>query len=227
MSETQPDPNVIEMAAEIVSAYVRNNSVPVGELPTLLQSVHDALGGILTGAKPEAPKEPLQPKVPVKKSVTTEYIVCLEDGKRFKSLKRHLHSEHGLSPQDYREKWGLAKDYPMVAPAYADARPTWRRRWASAERPAPCRPSKCPSLSPSPRWWKRSPCPRLKPRPRSHDGATPRPKPKQTCTGLLTRKMRSSIDLLWKGKLIVTFAARGHLDHGSLSSLDSSGSGHW
>ncbi len=122
MSETQPDLNVIEMAAEIVSAYVRNNSVPVGELPTLLQSVHEALGGILTGAKPEAPKEPLQPKVPVKKSVTTEYIVCLEDGKRFKSLKRHLHSEHGLSPQDYREKWGLAKDYPMVAPAYADAR---------------------------------------------------------------------------------------------------------
>ena len=122
MSETQPDLNVIEMAAEIVSAYVRNNSVPVGELPTLLQSVHEALGGILSGAKPEAPKEPLQPKVPVKKSVTTEYIVCLEDGKRFKSLKRHLHSEHGLSPQDYREKWGLAKDYPMVAPAYADAR---------------------------------------------------------------------------------------------------------
>ena len=122
MSETQPDLNVIEMAAEIVSAYVRNNSVPVSELPTLLQSVHEALGGILTGAKPEAPKEPLQPKVPVKKSVTTEYIVCLEDGKRFKSLKRHLHSEHGLSPQDYREKWGLAKDYPMVAPAYADAR---------------------------------------------------------------------------------------------------------
>ncbi len=122
MSDTQPDLNVIEMAAEIVSAYVRNNSVPVGELPTLLQSVHEALGGILTGAKPEAPKEPLQPKVSVKKSVTTEYIVCLEDGKRFKSLKRHLHSEHGLSPQDYREKWGLPKDYPMVAPAYADAR---------------------------------------------------------------------------------------------------------
>ena len=122
MSETQPDLYVIEMAAEIVSAYVRNNSVPVGELPTLLQSVHEALNGILTGAKPEVPKEPLQPKVPVRKSVTTDYIVCLEDGKRFKSLKRHLHSEHGLSPQDYREKWGLAKDYPMVAPAYADAR---------------------------------------------------------------------------------------------------------
>ncbi len=122
MSDTQTDLNVVEMAAEIVSAYVRNNSVPVSELPTLLQAVHDSLGEILNGAKPEPVKEPLQPKVPVKKSVTNEYIVCLEDGKRFKSLKRHLHSEHGLSPQEYRDKWGLPKDYPMVAPAYADAR---------------------------------------------------------------------------------------------------------
>lgn len=84
--------------------------------------MHDSLGSILNGAKPEVVKEPPQPKVPVKKSVTNDYIVCLEDGKRFKSLKRHLHSEHGLSPQEYRDKWGLAKDYPMVAPAYADAR---------------------------------------------------------------------------------------------------------
>ena len=122
MSDSQPDLTVVEMAAEIVSAYVRNNSVPVSELPTLLQSVHDSLGSILNGSKPEAVKEPPQPKVPVKKSVTNDYIVCLEDGKRFKSLKRHLHSEHGLSPQDYRDKWGLPKDYPMVAPAYADAR---------------------------------------------------------------------------------------------------------
>ncbi len=122
MSDTQADLNVVEMAAEIVSAYVRNNSVPVSELPALLQAVHDSLGSILNGSKPEAVKEPPQPKVPVKKSVTNDYIVCLEDGKRFKSLKRHLHSEHGLSPQEYRDKWGLGKDYPMVAPAYADAR---------------------------------------------------------------------------------------------------------
>ena len=110
------------MAAEIVSAYVRNNSVPVGDLPTLLQSVHEALGGILNGAKPAAVKEPPQPKVPVKKSITNDYLICLEDGKRFKSLKRHLQSAYGLSPQEYREKWGLPKDYPMVAPSYADAR---------------------------------------------------------------------------------------------------------
>ncbi len=122
MSEAQSDLTVVEMAAEIVSAYVRNNSVPVSELPTLLQSVHDSLGNILNGSKPEAAKEPLQPKVPIKKSVTNEYIICLEDGKRYKSLKRHLHSAYGLSPQEYRDKWGLPKDYPMVAPAYADAR---------------------------------------------------------------------------------------------------------
>ena len=122
MSDAQSDLNIVEMAAEIVSAYVRNNSVPASELPSLLQSIHDSLGSILNGAKPEPVKEPLQPKVPIKKSVTNDFIVCLEDGKRFKSLKRHLHSEHGLSPQEYREKWGLGKDYPMVAPAYADAR---------------------------------------------------------------------------------------------------------
>ncbi|MGI3902068.1 MAG: MucR family transcriptional regulator [Janthinobacterium lividum] len=152
MSDIQPDLNVVEMAAEIVSAYVRNNSVPVSELPALLQSVHESLGSILNGSKPEAVKEPPQPKVPVKKSVTNDYIVCLEDGKRFKSLKRHLHSEHGLSPQEYREKWGLGKDYPMVAPAYADARsnlaktmglgrkvgtPTMEMPEPEAEEPAP------------------------------------------------------------------------------------------
>lgn len=122
MSDTRSDQNVVEMAAEIVSAYVRNNSVPVSELPTLLQSVHESLGKILGGSKPEAAKEPPQPKVPVKKSITNDYLVCLEDGKRFKSLKRHLQSAYGMSPQEYRDKWGLPKDYPMVAPAYANAR---------------------------------------------------------------------------------------------------------
>ena len=122
MSDANTDLNLIEMAAEIVSAYVRNNSVPASDLPALLQSVHGSLGSIVNGPKPEAVKEPPQPKVPIKKSVTDDFIICLEDGKRFKSLKRHLHSEHGLSPQEYRAKWGLSKDYPMVAPAYANAR---------------------------------------------------------------------------------------------------------
>ncbi len=122
MTDSDPDLNLMEMAAEIVSAYVRNNSVPAGELPQLLQSIHSSLGSIVSGTKPEPVKEPQQPKVAIKRSVTDEFIVCLEDGKRFKSLKRHLHSEHGLSPQDYRAKWALPKDYPMVAPAYANAR---------------------------------------------------------------------------------------------------------
>ena len=160
MSDTPPDLNVVEMAAEIVSAYVRNNSVPVSELPALLQSVHESLGNILNGAKPEAVKEPPQPKVPVKKSVTNDYIVCLEDGKRFKSLKRHLHSEHGLSPQEYREKWGLGKEYPMVAPAYADARSNLAKTMGlgrkagtpATEMPEPeaAKPETVPALEPEP-----------------------------------------------------------------------------
>ena len=150
MSDIQPDLTVVEMAAEIVSAYVRNNSVPVSELPTLLQSVHDSLGSILNGSKPEAVKEPPQPKVPVKKSVTNDYIVCLEDGKRFKSLKRHLHSEHGLSPQDYRDKWGLPKDYPMVAPAYADARSNLAKTMGLGRKAGPAMEAVEPEPEPEP-----------------------------------------------------------------------------
>ena len=150
MSDSQPDLTVVEMAAEIVSAYVRNNSVPVSELPTLLQSVHDSLGSILNGSKPEAVKEPPQPKVPVKKSVTNDYIVCLEDGKRFKSLKRHLHSEHGLSPQDYRDKWGLPKDYPMVAPAYADARSNLAKTMGLGRKAGPAMEMPEPEPEPEP-----------------------------------------------------------------------------
>ncbi|MBE7201886.1 MAG: MucR family transcriptional regulator [Parafilimonas terrae] len=122
MSDSESDLELVEMAAEIVSAYVRNNSVPASELPQLLQSVHSSLGKIVKGPEPEPVKEAPQPKVSVKKSVTDDFIICLEDGKHFKSLKRHLQSEHGMTPQEYRAKWNLPKDYPMVAPAYANAR---------------------------------------------------------------------------------------------------------
>ena len=122
MTDIEASMNRVEMTAEIVSAYVEHNSVPAGELPTLIKSVHDSLGLLFGERKTVAEPEPLQPKVPIKKSITAEYLVCLEDGRRFKSLKRHLHAEHGLSPDEYRSKWGLGKDYPMVAPAYADAR---------------------------------------------------------------------------------------------------------
>jgi len=112
---------IIEMTTDIVSAYVGNNSVAATDLPALIQSVHKALSGVGSGAEPveAAPKEPA---VSVKKSITPDYLICLEDGRKFKSLKRHLRTKYNMSPEDYRAKWGLAKDYPMVAPNYARAR---------------------------------------------------------------------------------------------------------
>lgn len=114
-------PNNIELAADIVSAYVSNNSVPANDLPGLINEVYNALLRVGSGAV-VVPTEPPKPAVAVKKSVTNDYIICLEDGKKFKSLKRHLRTQYGLSPEDYREKWGLPADYPMVAPNYAKAR---------------------------------------------------------------------------------------------------------
>jgi predicted transcriptional regulator len=112
---------IIEMTTDIVSAYVGNNSVASGDLPGLIQNVHRALTGVAAGTETVevAPKEPA---VPVKRSITPDYLVCLEDGRKFKSLKRHLRTKYNMSPEEYRAKWGLAKDYPMVAPNYAKAR---------------------------------------------------------------------------------------------------------
>ncbi len=112
----------IELAADIVSAYVSNNSVPAADLPNLIHDVHTALARVGAGIAPEVPVEPQKPATSIKKSVTPEYIICLEDGKRFKSLKRHLRTQYNISPDQYREKWGLPMDYPMVAPNYAEAR---------------------------------------------------------------------------------------------------------
>ena len=112
---------VIEMTADIVSADVGNNSVTAADLPSLIQSVHRALSGISGGAETVevAPKEPA---VPIRRSITPDFLICLEDGRKFKSLKRHLRTKYNMSPEEYRAKWGLAKDYPMVAPNYAKAR---------------------------------------------------------------------------------------------------------
>lgn len=112
---------IIEMTADIVAAYVGANSVPASDLPALIQSVHRALSGVANGADvtEAAPKEPA---VPVKKSITPDHLVCLEDGRKFKSLKRHLRTKYNMSPEEYRAKWALPKDYPMVAPNYAKAR---------------------------------------------------------------------------------------------------------
>jgi predicted transcriptional regulator len=117
MSESTISPNYIELSADIVSAYVSNNSVPASELPILLGSIYAAL--TKTGhAQSQEPQAELRPAVPVKKSVTADVIICLEDGKRFKSLKRHLRTTYDMTPEQYRAKWGLPADYPMVAPNY-------------------------------------------------------------------------------------------------------------
>jgi hypothetical protein len=121
MNENSGSSNYIELAADIVSAYVSNNSVPSSELPALINEVHNALLRVTSGAAPVV-VEALKPAVPTKKSITNDYIICLEDGKKFKSLKRHLRTQYNISPEEYREKWGLPADYPMVAPNYAQAR---------------------------------------------------------------------------------------------------------
>lgn len=118
---SEADDAVIGLVADIVSAYVANNSVPVSELPGLIASTHAAIAGL--GAAPvSVPEEKAIPAVSIKKSITPDFLICLEDGKKFKSLKRHLRTSYDLSPEQYRTKWGLPSDYPMVAPAYAEAR---------------------------------------------------------------------------------------------------------
>ena len=112
---------MIGLAGDIVSAYVARNSVPVGELPALIGSVHSALSK-LGSATEQTEAEPLTPAVSIKKSITPDFIICLEDGKRFKSLKRHLRTKYDLTPEQYRTRWSLPHDYPMVAPNYAAAR---------------------------------------------------------------------------------------------------------
>ena len=121
MTENAEDGNFIGLTANIVSAYVSNNTVAAGDIPALINQVHAALLRVTTGQSASS-AEPLKPAVPVKRSITPEHIVCLEDGKKFKSLKRHLRTQYNMTPEQYREKWGLPADYPMVAPNYAAAR---------------------------------------------------------------------------------------------------------
>ncbi|MDU0343704.1 MucR family transcriptional regulator [Bosea rubneri] len=107
--------------ANIVSAFVSHNSVPTSDLPALIASTHSALAGIGQPPAP-VPEERPDPAVPIRKSITPDYLICLEDGLKFKSLKRHLRTKYDLSPEEYRVRWNLPADYPMVAPAYAEAR---------------------------------------------------------------------------------------------------------
>ena len=117
MSDTNDQGVSLNQVTEIVTAYVSNNSVPTNQLSELITSVHQSLVNV-----GEKPPETLKPVVPIKRSVTPDYIVCLEDGKKLKMLKRHLRTSYNLSPKEYRQKWGLADDYPMVAPKYAAQR---------------------------------------------------------------------------------------------------------
>ena len=113
--------NLLDMTAGIVSAYVGNNTVTATDLPALIRQVHGALAAVDGPAEVE-PAPPKEPAVPVKRSISPDHLVCLEDGRKFKSLKRHLRTKYDMSPEDYRAKWNLPKDYPMVAPNYAKAR---------------------------------------------------------------------------------------------------------
>ena len=121
MSDNSGESSYIGLTANIVSAYVSNNSVPSSEIPNLISQIHAALLRVSSGRN-EVPPEPAKPAVSVKKSVNPDYLVCLEDGKRFKSLRRHLRTQYNMTPEQYRDKWGLPPDYPMVAPNYAVAR---------------------------------------------------------------------------------------------------------
>ena len=117
MAESENDTSSLELVSKIVSAYVSNNSLPPGELPQLIWTVHGALEG-----PGQAASSSPAPAVPIKKSVTPDYVICLEDGKKLKMLKRHLRTSYDMSPDEYRKKWRLPTDYPMVAPKYAAKR---------------------------------------------------------------------------------------------------------
>lgn len=119
--------DLVRMAAEIAAAYVSANPAPAHELPALIRTIHNALLEVAGVAAP-TPEATPEPAVSIKKSVTADYIICLEDGKKFKSLKRHLRTRYAMTPEEYRTKWGLAHDYPMVAPNYAKERSNLAKR---------------------------------------------------------------------------------------------------
>jgi predicted transcriptional regulator len=121
MVDNSGESSFIELTANIVSAYVSHNPVPSADIPVLIGQIHSALKRV-SGGQAAAPAEPLKPAVPIKRSINSDFLTCLEDGLKFKSLKRHLRTRYNMTPDQYREKWALPPDYPMVAPNYAAAR---------------------------------------------------------------------------------------------------------
>ncbi len=118
---------LLNMASEIVSAYVSNNAIPAANIPDLIQTVYKSLSAMEQGAG-DSSRDTLKPAVPIRRSLTPEYIICLEDGKKLKMLKRHLRTTYNMTPDQYRSKWGLPTDYPMVAPNYAAQRSEFARK---------------------------------------------------------------------------------------------------
>ncbi|MBZ9998034.1 MucR family transcriptional regulator [Mesorhizobium sp. BH1-1-4] len=135
--------DLVGLTADIVSAYVSQNPLPVAGLPDLIASIHSSLTGLGQPNVAELPKQ--EPAINPKRSVAPDYIICLEDGKKFKSLKRHLSVHYGLSPDEYREKWGLKQDYPMVAPNYAAQRSTLAKAAGLGRKPQPVSAKKVPA----------------------------------------------------------------------------------
>lgn len=126
--------SLVDLTADIVAAYVGKNTVAQAELPKLIGEVHRALSWAVNQPAARGEQAEARPAVTIKKSLTADYLICLEDGKKFKSLKRHLRSHYNLSPEQYREKWGLPADYPMVAPNYAQARSSLAKRMGLGQR---------------------------------------------------------------------------------------------
>ncbi|MBO6782811.1 MAG: MucR family transcriptional regulator [Alphaproteobacteria bacterium] len=124
---------LLQMTTQVVSAYVGNNAVPENQIPDVIQSVYGSLEGLTNGGGDAPTKQ--KPAVPIKKSITPDHIVCLEDGKKLKMLKRYLRTTHGLTPDEYRSKWGLPADYPMVAPNYAKQRSAFAKEIGLGKKP--------------------------------------------------------------------------------------------
>jgi predicted transcriptional regulator len=143
-SRSEVEARRLQLTSRIVSAYLSRNVLPAGDLPHLIQQTYDSLDGSSRPSRNEPNIEEQRPAVPIKKSVTDDFIVCLEDGKKFKSLRRHLMASYGLTPEQYRQKWKLPADYPMTAPNYARQRAELARAVGLGKKPAPV-PAEAPT----------------------------------------------------------------------------------
>ena len=150
MAQEETPSDLMPLVADVVSAFVSNNTVSATDLPGLISQVHNALQQT-AGGQPEPQAETQKPAVSVRRSVHPDYIVCLADGRHFKSLKRHLQAEHNMTPQEYRAKWGLPRDYPMVAPNYAQARSEMAKQIGLGQKAGQGRNTPEPTPAPAPK----------------------------------------------------------------------------